>query len=79
MNSFKAEFIADASGQWTGNGLRFATEQEAQEYAANLSHRWTLVEKSRVVESAEPVNHRFADGKVESVEPVAAAYPKGRW
>ena len=28
--SFKPEVIADSSGQWCGNALRFATREEAE-------------------------------------------------
>lgn len=54
--SFKAEVIADNSGTWAGNGLRFATAEEAERYAIDLSHRWTLVREHRVVSSDDPVN-----------------------
>ena len=54
--SFKAEVIADASGQWTSNALRFATEQEAKIYVDDLFMRWTAVRESRVVECDDPVN-----------------------
>lgn len=54
--SYAAEVIADNSGKWTGNGLRFATEQEAATYVWDLSCRWTSVQKTRVVSSDEPIN-----------------------
>jgi hypothetical protein len=54
--SFAAEVIADNSGQWVGNMLRFATEAEAMDYAKDLYSRWTLVQKYRVVPSVDPVN-----------------------
>jgi hypothetical protein len=54
--SFKAEVIADASGQWTSNALRFATEQEAKIYVDDLFMRWTAVRESRVVECGDLVN-----------------------
>jgi hypothetical protein len=57
--SFKAEVIADSSGKWCGNMLRFATEDEAQKYVQDLSWRWTLVRDTRVVASDEPVNYRW--------------------
>lgn len=46
---YKVEVIADDSGKWCGNGLRFATEQEAIDHAKNLAWRWTLVRDWRVV------------------------------
>ncbi len=54
--SYAAEVIADASGKWCGNALRFATREEAEVYARDLFSRWTLVKEFRVVESADPVN-----------------------
>jgi hypothetical protein len=54
--SWKAEVIADSSGKFCGNGLRFATRREAETYARDLANRWTLVSEWRVVESDEPVN-----------------------
>ncbi len=53
--SWKAEVIADSSGQWCGNGLRFATAEEAQRYVKDLMWRWTAVRETRVVESTDPV------------------------
>ena len=53
--SYAAEVIADDSGKWVGNGLRFATEEEAQAYATNLMMRWTAVRDTRVVPSSDPV------------------------
>ena len=36
------EVIADSSGKWTGNQLRFATKAEAEGNVYNLMMRWTL-------------------------------------
>lgn len=55
MTSYKAEVIADSSGTWAGNALRFATEAEAEDYVAGLASRWTLVTATRVIESGDPV------------------------
>jgi hypothetical protein len=63
--SWKAEVIADSTNTWSGNGLRFAAETEAAQYVADLSYRWTSVRDTRVVESEEPINARWADGKTE--------------
>jgi len=48
--------VSDPVGVYTGNGLRFATKQEALDWARLLSHRWVLVAAWRAVESEEPVN-----------------------
>ena len=68
MSSYKAEVIADGSGKWAGNALRFATEDEAKTYATDLYRRWTLVLDTRVVESDEPVNYEIVDGELRRVE-----------
>jgi len=46
---FKVEVIADNTGTWCGNGLTFATVQEAEAYAQDLWSRWTAVRSWRVV------------------------------
>ena len=55
--SWKPEVIADAGGTWAGNALRFATEDEAKIYVADLKERWMNVTDTRVVTSDDPVNH----------------------
>lgn len=57
--SYKPEVIADNSGHWSSNSLRFASEQEAQEYVDDLARRWTLVTGTRVSPSTDPVTHRI--------------------
>ena len=47
---YKYEVIADNSGHWAGNAIRYATPQEAEEAAINLAGRWTLVREWRVVD-----------------------------
>jgi hypothetical protein len=66
--SWKPEVIADNSGKWCGNVLRFATKAEAEEDVADLYSRWTLVRETRVVESNEPVNYRRVDGRSIPIE-----------
>lgn len=46
---FKVEVITDSNDKWAGNGLTFATEKEAEEYAKDLMSRWTLIREWRVV------------------------------
>ena len=67
--SFKPEVIADRSGQWSGNALRFATEEEAQQYVRDLEFRWTAVTDTRVIDSADPVTAAWVDGKNVPVGP----------
>lgn len=47
---YAVEVIADSSGEWCGNALKFPTIDQAQEYAVDLFHRWTLVRDWRVIE-----------------------------
>jgi hypothetical protein len=73
--SFKPEVIADSSGKWCGNALRFATRQEAEANVQDLMMRWFAVRETRVVESDDPVNYRYVDGRLESLaaeEPTSA-------
>lgn len=53
--SFKVEVLADSSGQYVANGLRFKDKESAEKYGKNLAMRWTLVRAWRVVESTDPV------------------------
>jgi hypothetical protein len=70
MKSFAPQVIADRSGKWTGNELRFATREEAEANVANLADRWLLVTDTRVVESDDPVNYRWVAGVgLVAVEP----------
>jgi len=57
--SYGGEVIADSTGKWCGNSLRFATEEEAKAYVDDLMWRWTSVCKRRVVQSDDPVNYRW--------------------
>ena len=57
--SWAPEVIADSSGKFVGNALRFATEAEALASAKDLSERWTAVREFRAAESDDPVTHRF--------------------
>lgn len=54
--SYIAQVVADSSGQFVGNGLRFETHAQALAYARDLARRWTMVTDYRVVESDDPVN-----------------------
>lgn len=57
--SWKPEVIADNSGKWTGNSLRFATKEEAEGNVRDLQMRWFAVRETRVVESNDPVNYEW--------------------
>jgi len=66
--SWKPEVIADSTGQWVGNALRFATKEEAEANVKNLAGRWMMVTDTRVVESDEPVNYKWINGALVPVE-----------
>jgi hypothetical protein len=54
-------------GEWAGNGLRFATSDEALASAQNLMARWFLVDDVRVDESNDEVNYAWDEGLKEVV------------
>jgi hypothetical protein len=73
MSSWKPEVIADSSGKWCSNALRFATEQEAYASARDLFYRWTLAVNFRAAQSDDPVNYRYVDGRLEEVHGTSQA------
>ena len=62
--SWKAEVVADSSGNYHSNALRFETRKEAERYADDLAYRWTAVRKWRVAESGDPVTHTWDGGAI---------------
>ena len=46
-------------GVYTGNEMRFETEDEAVSYALDLACRWFLVDDWRAKQYDEPVNYRW--------------------
>jgi hypothetical protein len=66
--SWKPEVIADSSGKWCGNGLAFATKQEALDNVLDLEMRWYAVRETRVVESDDPVNYTYHNRKLRHIE-----------
>ena len=73
--SYAPEVIADFTGKWYGNALRFATKQEAEANVSDLAFRWTSVRDTRVVESDDPVNYRWVNGELVAL--VATNRPEG--
>jgi hypothetical protein len=65
--SWKPEVIADSTGKWCGNALRFATREEAESQVRDLSWRWTAVRDTRVVESSDPVNYSYVNRQLSDV------------
>ena len=60
--SWAPQAVTD-NGQWVGNALRFATKEEAEGYVAEFSS----VRSTRVVESSDPVNYRWENGRLASL------------
>ena len=48
--------MVEVSRSWAGNGVRFATEEEALSSARDLMSRWTLVTNYGCEYSDDPVN-----------------------
>lgn len=65
--SWKPEVMADSSGNWYDNALRFATEKEAFDNARNLMQRWLAVRDFRATECDDPVNYSYVNGKLEAI------------
>lgn len=66
--SWKPEVIADSSGKWNGNALRFATKKEAEDNARDLSYRWMAVIDHRATESDDPINYDYTTGVLIRIE-----------
>jgi len=47
---YGVQVIADGSGRFCGNGLRFANVESARAYADDLAWRWTSVRDWRVID-----------------------------
>ena len=66
--SFKPQVQTGRDPTFYGNALAFATREEAERSAQDLSQRWMLVVGYRAIESDEPVNYRYcSDGTLEAV------------
>lgn len=57
--SWKVEVVADSSGNWCNNSVRFASREEADAYGQHLLERWPAARQVRTVESTDPVNYRM--------------------
>lgn len=65
--SWKPEVIADNSGKWNSNGLRFATKAEAELYVRDLAGRWMSVREWRAVECDDPATHAWVYDRAERI------------
>ena len=64
---YKVEVIADSSGKWCANGLRFDTYEEGETYAKDLSWRWTGVREWRVVPAEEDAKDQPSSQPIQPV------------
>lgn len=55
------------NGQWSQNALVFATQIEAAASAIDLYSRWTLTTDHRAVETNDPVNYKWVDGRLVEI------------
>ena len=52
-----------APEEFSGNELRFGTEDEALDYGLDTATRWFGLADWRVFESGDPVTHEWKDGQ----------------
>ena len=65
MRSWAPEVLC--SGTWTPNGVRFATEAEAEQWGRDLLMRWFVPTDSRAVQSTDVVNYAYTDDGLVAV------------
>lgn len=70
MCSWKTEIVTKQEGHWISNRLRFATADEARSYLRDLASRWTKIADTRVVESDDPIEHRYLNGMLLVIVPL---------
>jgi hypothetical protein len=71
--SWAPEVIADETGNWLPNRLRFATEVEAKGHNDGLFLRWTAVRDTRAEPHTDPVRNTWDPKTGLSFLPQAAA------
>lgn len=58
---FIVKVLADSSGVFVGNGLKFDTKENAEAYARDLFGRWTMVREWMVLEQTDAVPVAFKE------------------
>ena len=72
--SWKPEVeVVNEEGKWHGNGLRFATREEALSNATALMGRWMMVLQCRATKSDDPVNYAWVNGELVPVKAEGAS------
>lgn len=66
--SWKVEVQVVRNGEWHDNALRFATKTEAEANIRELVMRWLAVNATRIVESDDPANYRYADRTLAAIQ-----------
>ena len=49
---------------WVSNQLRFKSIDEAKRYSVDLDWRWTVKKEMKILQSDDPVNAAWRDGRV---------------
>ena len=57
----------DGDDCWLGNGLRFATDREAEAWIIAAFGRQMLKRNARIIISDDPVNYAWVDGKLRGL------------
>lgn len=65
--SWKGQIKTAESKDWVDNAIRLATKAEADMYAFDLAMRWTAVLNWQAVESQDPVNYRYENGRLVDI------------
>jgi hypothetical protein len=76
VKSYAPQVVADSSGKFYGNALRFATREEAEANVNDLAGRWMLVRATRVVESEDEPNYQWVFGNGGAGRLVALKAPR---
>ena len=66
--SWKPAIDTGGTGRFYDNGLRFATYQEAFDYARSLANRWSQVKAFSAIESKDPASSAWINGQLECIE-----------
>ena len=68
-SSYRPMVRTGSDKDWVGNGLRFTTYEEAEQWVFDLSMRWIGVREVTVHESDDPPNYIFnEDGTMTHIE-----------
>lgn len=73
MASFQVEVIADSTGEWYSNAMRYTNRSDAEDAAVSLAMRWAAVRDYRVVESDDEPNDGKQPAPVDQQEAAAVA------